>query len=393
MESEERKKVTLEQGVVERQKAYSKKIHDLHMKEGWWWDIPGFKPRPDQPVEPTSPVVPHVWKWANVGPMLLESGELIGLGQGKRKAERRVLVLNNPGMGGQYAVTNTFFCDLQLIKSGEAAPSHRHTTTAARFVFEGSRGWTTVEGERVYLSPGDLVMNPQWAWHDHGNDGPDDFLFLDVLDIPLLTALATATWDFDYVQITGDANKTIQALKTPNNYSQSLFSSPGIVPKFLQSTRNDQSPLIAYKWDVVRETLNRLRTENGSPYDGIIVEFRNPENGGPIGPTMSVCAQLLPPGATTSAHRHNTSTVYIVAEGLGYTEVNGTQIAWEKNDIFVVPSWSWHKHGNRSDGDAYLYSVSDAPVAEKLGLYREQKKIPNGEIYDSEWIANKLTRK
>ena len=163
-----------EKTLLERQEKYSKRIHDLHMTEGWWWDVPGFKPRPDQPTEPTSPVVPHIWRWSDVRPSLLESGELVGLGQGRRKAERRVLVLNNPGMGGQYAITNTYFGDLQLIKPGEAAPSHRHTTTATRFVFEGSRGWTTVEGERVYLSPGDIVLNPQWAWHDHGNDGPDN---------------------------------------------------------------------------------------------------------------------------------------------------------------------------------------------------------------------------
>ena len=49
---------------------------------------------------------------------------------------------------------------------------------------------------------GDFVINQQLGWHDHGNDGPDNFVFFDVLDIPLLTSLATATWDFDYVKVT-----------------------------------------------------------------------------------------------------------------------------------------------------------------------------------------------
>ncbi len=383
-----------EKTLLERQKDYSKQIHELHMTEGWWWDVPGFKPRPDQPTEPTSPVVPHIWKWSEVRPLLLESGDLVGLGQGRRKAERRVLVLNNPGMGGQYAITNTYFGDLQLIKPGEAAPSHRHTTTAVRFVFEGSRGWTTVEGERVYLSPGDIVLNPQWAWHDHGNDGPDNFLFFDVLDIPLLTSLASATWDFDYVKVTGDVNKTVQDLKAPNNYSLNLYNTPGIVPKFLRSSRSDQSPLIAYRWETIRQSLNHLKSENGSPYDGIIVEFTNPESGGPIGPTMSACAQLLPPGGKTLAHRHNTSTVYIVAQGNGYTSVNGTRIEWTKNDIFAVPSWNWHEHGNLSDKeDATLYSITDSPVIEKLGLYREQRKTPTGEVEHIGWIANQYVQK
>lgn len=379
-----------------RQKEYSERVHKLHLIEGWWWDSTQFQPRPDQPTQPTTAAVPYIWKWSDLGPLVHEMADPslgVGLGQGAKKAERRVLVYRNPGLGGQYAITNTFFGDVQIVKKGEIAPSHRHTTTAARFIFEGSGGWTTVEGERATLSPGDLVINQQLGWHDHGNEGPDDFVFFDVLDIPLLTALGTATWDFDYVKFTGDKDKPAQALHWPVNHSNNLYQAGGIVPKFIGGSRADHSPMLSYRWEVVRDTLNRLRKEAGSPYDAIIVEFVNPASGGSVGPTMSICAQLLRPGEKTLSHRQNINTVYIGVEGRGHTLVAGKRIDWAPHDVFCVPSWQWHEHGNDSGQDAIVYSVSDGPVIEKLGLYCEQQKTKDGKTQFIGWNANRLTYK
>ena len=379
-----------------RQREYSERVHKLHLIEGWWWDSTQFQPRPDQPTQPTTAALAYNWKWSDLGPLVHEMADPglgVGLGQGAKKAERRVLVYRNPGLGGQYAITNTFFGDVQIVKKGEIAPSHRHTTTAARFIFEGRGGWTSVEGERAMLSPGDLVINQQLGWHDHGNDGPDDFVFFDVLDIPLLTALGTATWDFDYAKFTGDKNKPAQELHWPLNHSNNLYQAGGIVPKFVGGLRPDHSPMLSYRWDVVRDTLNRLRKEAGSPYDGIIVEFVNPATGGPVGPTMSICAQLLRPGEKTQSHRQNINTIYIGVEGRGYTVAGDQRIEWRPHDVFCVPSWHWHEHGNDSGEDAIVYSVSDAPVIEKLGLYCEQQKTKEGKTNLIGWNANRLTYK
>jgi gentisate 1,2-dioxygenase len=383
-------------GLQGRQKDYSEAVHKLEMIEGWWWESAGFQPRPDQPTHPGSPAVPFIWKWSDVGPLVHQMGDPelgVGLGQGRKKAERRVLVLRNPGLDGKYAITNTFFGDLQLVKKGEIAPSHRHTTTAARFIFEGQGGWTTVEGERAMLSPGDLVINQQLGWHDHGNNGPDNFVFFDVLDIPLLTSLATATWDFDYVQVTKDKERVDQPLEFPLNHSNNLYQAGGIVPKFIGGRRRDHSPMLSYKWEVIRDTLQRLRKEEGSPYDGVIVEFTNPVDGGSVGPTMSICAQLLRPGEKTLSHRENVNTIFIGAEGKGYSVVGDKRIDWSKSDIFTIPSWHWHEHGNDSNEDAIVYSVSDSPVIEKLGLLCEHRKTRDGKTEFLGWEANRLVRK
>ena len=72
------------------------------------------------------------------------------------------------------------------------------------------------------------------------------------------------------------------------------------------------------------------------------------------------------------------------------TVVDDTTLEWEKNDIFVVPSWRWHKHSNRSnETDAVLYSVSDLPVIEKIGLRREQQQSESGDIKDTGWTPNR----
>jgi gentisate 1,2-dioxygenase len=218
-------------------------------------------------------------------------------------------------------------------------------------------------------------------------------VFFDVLDIPLLTSLATATWDFDYVKVTGDKGKTAQDLQFPLNHSNNLYQSGGIVPKFVGGSRPDHSPMLSYRWEVVRDTLQRLRKEEGSPYDGVIVEFTNPVNGGSVGPTMSICAQLLRPGEKTLAHRENINTIFIGAEGKGYTKVGDKRIDWSKWDIFAVPSWHWHEHGNDSAQDAIIYSVSDSPVIDKLGLLCEHRKTKDGKTEYIGWQPNRLVKK
>ena len=380
----------LEEDRAARQRAFSERARRLHLIEGWWWEASGFQPRPDQPTEPGGLAVPHRWRYSELRHLAHESGELVELGQGASQAEKRGLVLSNPGLDGRYAVTDTFFADLQTLKAGEAAPSHRHTTTAVRLVCEGSGGWTTVEGQRLRLDAGDIVINPPWAWHDHGNDGPDDFIFWDVLDVPMLAALGTAMWDFDYAAITGDPQKPIQYLTRPDNYSLDLYRTGGIVPKFIASSRGDHSPLLRYEWKTVRAALDRLRQERGSPYDAVIVEFTNPESGASPAPTIAVCAQLLRPGERTLQHRHNTSTVYVAVSGRGFTIVNGARLEWTANDLFVVPTWAWHEHANLdASEDAVLYAISDAPIIEKIGLYREQRKLPDGSVEDTGWSANR----
>ena len=77
-----------------------------------------------------------------------------------------------------------------MIMPGEKARSHRHTPNALRLVIDAEPGaYTVVNGERLSMMPGDVVLTPNWCWHGHGNDSRACAYWLDVLDVPLVQLL------------------------------------------------------------------------------------------------------------------------------------------------------------------------------------------------------------
>ena len=113
------------------------------------------------------------------------------------------------------------------------------------------------------------------------------------------------------------------------------------------------------------------------------MELVNPTNGMPVFPTLTYKAQLLRPGERTQPFRHSASTVYTVIEGKGYTEVHGRRLAWERNDILVVPANMWRRHVNLDVAvDALLYSVTDEPLLRAIGQYRAQGRALAGDLVD-----------
>jgi gentisate 1,2-dioxygenase len=354
--------------VVDARTAFTERANRAHLFEYW---AVGYRTN-----VPETGVVPYVWPWNEMKSLMVEAGRLVGIDE----SERRGLVLANPGLGGKPYMTTTLFGDVQLLTPRETAPAHRHTTSASRFFLEGGGGYTVVEGEKCTMVPGDLVINPSFAWHDHGSEGDDEIIYLNVLDVPLVTALGAVFYDHDYAK-EGDADKAFQSVRKPLNASYDLYATGGLLPKFMPRTVTPHSPQLVYRWEHVHEALQRLKSHDGDPYDGIILEYINPERGGSVMPTMSFNMQMLRPSERTLSHRQTASTVYCAVDGRGYTQVGDARLHWEKNDIFVVPSWAWHHHVNESGGgDAYLFSVTDAPVLQKLGLYREEGRTASGDI-------------
>lgn len=331
---------------------------------------------------PREMAVPHIWKWHEVSPWLDKTYS----GMSLNEVHRRTLALTNPGLKGRPLAATTMLTSMSIYYPGDLAGVHRHTASASRFLLEGDGGYTTVGGEKCPLERGDLVITPNGEWHDHGNDGSTPIIWVNVLDIGLVEYLNAIFTEWEYYETNGSSGA--QATKTqsfirPAGWSDKMFSQGGIVPRFGPERRGRgvHSPKYLYQWARTRETLQALRSEAGDPYDGIIVEYINPLSGESVVPTLSFNAQLLRPEELTRTHRHTASSVYCVIEGEGYTDVEGNRLEWTRNDIFVVPGWKWHRHVNRSSSqDAFLYSVSDNPVHEKLHLYREQERLPSGEM-------------
>ena len=309
--------------------------------------------------EPRVKAVPYIWRYRELRPRLLHAGSLVSAEQ----AERRVLMLINPGLGGKIGATATLFAGLQLVLPGEIARCHRHTPAAFRFIVEGDGGYTAVEGEKTLMSKGDFVTTPAWTWHDHGNDSPHAMMWLDGLDLPLVAGL-DATFFEPY-------EDDRQPLVSPMDDSQARWAA-NLRPSGWGADRGGPaSPVLSYRWDACREALHALREQRGSDYDGVLMEYTNPCTGGPVLPTMGAYLQLLRNAEHTQAHRHVASTVYHVAEGAGFSMIAGACYDWEEGDTFAVPAWTWHEHA-AVGSEAVLFSFSDRPALRALGLDREE---------------------
>jgi gentisate 1,2-dioxygenase len=116
---------------------------------------------------------------------MMEAGGLITA----KEAERRVLVLENPGLRGQSKATTDLYAGVQLVLPGEVAPAHRHSQSALRLVLEGNGAHTSVNGERTPMHYGDFILTPPMTWHDHGNESGEPMFWLDGLDIPIVQFL------------------------------------------------------------------------------------------------------------------------------------------------------------------------------------------------------------
>jgi gentisate 1,2-dioxygenase len=309
------------------------------------------------PEKPASPCVATIWRYAELRPWLMESGQLISAAE----AVRRVLILENPGLPGSSAITQSLYAGLQLILPGEIAPSHRHTQSALRLIVEGSGAYTAVEGERVIMHPGDFIITPSWTWHDHGNDAAGPVVWLDGLDIPIVRML-----DCGFAE---NYSQPTQPVSRPEGDSLARYGNNLLPVDYEPASRT--SPVFAYPYARTRESLEHLRRA-GAPHaaHGYKMQFVNPATGGYAMPTMATFVQLLPAGFAGRGYRSTDAAVFHVIDGEGAVVVGEQRIGFSARDTFVVPAWQPYRFEVR--GDAVLFSFSDRPVQRALDLWREQ---------------------
>jgi len=279
-----------------------------------------------------------------------------------KEAERRVLVLENSGLRGQSRITNTLFGGLQIILPGEVAPAHRHAQSALRFVLEGEGAFTAVNGEKIPMKRGDLIITPSWFWHDHGKTAPGPMIWFDCLDIPVV--------NFFEAQFAEMMDAEQQPVTVDEGVGRAKFGS-GLMP-IGHVPESSTSPLHSYPYSETRGALQTLREAgHPDPWHGHKLRYANPVTGGHITPTIAAFLQLLPEGIKTKPYRCTGGTVFVVAEGKGQTHVGEDVFIWGPNDAFVVPSWAPHSH--EAEADSVLFSYSDRGMLEHLDLWREDK--------------------
>ncbi|CAA9269295.1 MAG: Gentisate 1,2-dioxygenase [uncultured Craurococcus sp.] len=310
---------------------------------------------------PRSAALPHRWSYDPARTWLMRAGGLISAEQ----AERRVLILENPGLPGTSAIVPSLYAGLQLILPGEVAPCHRHAQCALRFVMEGDGAFTAVDGEKAVMRPFDLVLTPSWQWHDHGNASDRPMIWLDGLDIPTVRF-----YEASFAERLPEAShpETVPPGDSARRYGRNLRPLRGTAA----DRRPARQPLFHYPYAEWRESLLALAAaEAPDPHLGHALEFVNPADGGPVMPTIAAHVRHLPAGFETRPRRSTDGTVMVVVEGRGTARIEGVEHPLAERDLLVIPSW--HALELRAETPLVLFAYSDRAAQEKLGLWREER--------------------
>lgn len=311
--------------------------------------------------EPRPLALAHAWSYADARAFLMRAGDLISA----EKAERRVLILENPGLQGKSSITSSIYAGLQLILPGEIAPCHRHAQCALRFVLEGSGAYTAVDGEKAVMQPFDLVLTPSMQWHDHGNPTQEPMIWMDGLDIPTVT-----TFDASFAERLAES---VHPETAPSGENLALY---GHNMRPMQGSASDNrptsQPLFHYPYAHWRKALGEMaRSAIIDPHLGYALEFRNPADGGHVMPTIAAHVRLLPRGFETRPRRSTDGTVFVVVEGQAEASVGDQTFKLGAKDTLVVPSWQPLRIRAAGDQNLVLFGFSDKATQQKINLYRE----------------------
>ncbi|MDX0312528.1 gentisate 1,2-dioxygenase [Sinorhizobium meliloti] len=303
------------------------------------------------------------WSYEAVRPLLIEAGAVVSAEQ----AERRVLILGNPGLPEARRVTNSLYAGLQLVLPGEIAPVHRHSQSALRFILESSGAYTAVDGEQVVMSPFDLVLTPSMRWHEHGNETNDPAIWLDGLDIPTVLHFNSG---FAEREPHEDAPIAfVPAGDSMKRYGRNLRPKAGSTAD--RSIRNH--PLFHYPYAQWREALeDTARHSPPDPHFGCRMEFTNPYTAGSVLPTISAFVQRIPAGMSTKRVWSTDGTVWVCVEGGGRMLVSDTQYDLKPRDIIVAPSWQ--PVNFEATSELVLFAYSDKAAQERLDLWQERRE-------------------
>ena len=304
------------------------KLAALHL-EGHW-RLPLAERREPRPF-----AAPYHWRWADVRAALVEAGELLGI---EAEAGRRTIRLCTPGLLGN-KTSPTLQTSIQLVKPGEIAPAHRHTMNALRYVIEGRGGYTTVNGAKLSMEPGDLLLTPGWAWHDHGHEGDRPMIWIDGHDFPF------------------------------THFINGFFSQPYAQPQQDVTSVGAPDAHHVFPGAQTRAQLEALGDDAGDPAWGPTVTYTDPRTGASTLPTMRCRLSRVADDRATARSRRTATVVYHVVSGSGATLAGERELRWAAGDFVVVPPWTWQQH-RADDGGAVLFSMSDEPILEAFGVLR-----------------------
>lgn len=319
------------------------------------WELKGLLTR-----EPVVAGVPFQWCGKELRGLGERAGELVPVDRG---GDRRVLACCNPGLGGAPYAVSTLWAAVQYLRGREMAPAHRHTPAALRFITEGEGVFTVVDGDPLPMAKGDLVLTPSWTFHEHHNPGDQPMMWLDVLDLPVVAALDAVFFE------EGPSEQADTSTASASASERWFGGGPGLVPAGVGVPRH-HSPLLAYRWaDTDRALAAQLDV---SAANSARLRYSDPVRGGDVMPTMRCEIERVKAGTSTTPHRQTGGRVACILHGTGRAQVGDRTFDLAPGDIIAVPSWSrWQLV---ADQELDVFSVSDAPVLDALGLFRTSEE-------------------
>lgn len=299
---------------------------------------------------------PGYWKYDAIRPLLLRAGELTPV----EKAERRVLVLCDPGRGvGAMQATASIYLGLQLLLPGETAPAHVHTPSAVRIIVEGTGGFTVVDGEKLPMEEGDLVLTPGGEWHDHGHEGAAPVVWLDALDLPL----------FYYLEGSYAKEGPLQAQRNRPDASQVEYLASGLAPTRRPGQGARRYPMMRYPWGRTEAALREMARYTAAPVE---LDFVNPETGEDVLPTMGFTAMMIAAGTSDAPPLRSSSAAFHVIKGRGRAQIDGERFTFGPKDTFTAPVFAALTF--EAVEDTFMVRIHDRPLQEKLRYYEERPR-------------------
>ena len=308
--------------------------------------LPAGKPRPRTRAT-------H-WPYASIKPLLLRAGELTPI----EKAERRVLVLANPGHGlDNMQASAAMYLGMQLLLPGEWAPSHRHTPNAVRMVVEGGGAWSMVDGEQCPMLRGDLILTPSGLWHEHGHDGTEPVIWLDVLDLPLVYYMETS------YHVDGGRQQRVAG------HGEHRHARGGLIPTPVFARANKDYPMLRYPWADARAALESLAADQPD-LQAIQMTYVNPQTGGHAQNILGFYAMMLRPGQTLTLPGRSPAMVFHLIEGGATVRVEEQSFTLAEADTCCVPGYTPVTLTNTAAAEpAFLFIADETPLHQKLGVY------------------------
>jgi gentisate 1,2-dioxygenase len=250
---------------------------------------------------------------------------------------------------------------MQLLMPGEWAPSHRHTPNAVRMVVEGEGAWTTVDGEKCPMSRGDLILTPTGLWHEHGHDGTEPVVWLDVLDLPLVYYTETS-------YVVGGDRQAVQPGRGDRAYARG-----GVAPRPVFGRSGRAYPMLRYPWADARTALVSL-AQDRPDLEAVQIEYINPETGAPAENILGFYALMLRPGQTLRLPARSPAVVFHTIEGGATLRTDdGRAFHLGAADTACVPGYTGVTLTNASATEpAFLFLADESPLHRKLGVYEER---------------------